>query len=81
MAKLLVDAGAPVDGLPESGESPLHAAASLGEGGIAAVLIEHGADLEAKAQYPGIPDGMPLDFAVHFGMALSEDYRTSLDES
>ncbi len=68
IARLLLKAGAPVNGLPSSGESPLHGAASLGEPGIAAVLIEFGANLEIKASYPGIPDGTPLDFAVHFGM-------------
>ena len=68
MARLLIDAGAPVDGLPTSGETPLHAAASLGEAGLAEVLIDHGANLESVATYPGIPDGTPLDFAVHFGM-------------
>ena len=68
LAKLLIEAGAPVDGLPTSGETPLHGAASLGEAGVAEVLIDHGSNSEAVASYPGIPDGTPLDFAVHFGM-------------
>jgi uncharacterized protein len=68
IARALLEAGAPVDGLPASGESPLHGAASLGEVGVAEVLVEFGADMEKQASYPGIPDGMPLDFAVHFGM-------------
>ena len=68
LAKVLIEAGAPVDGLPASGETPLHGAASLGEAGVAEVLIDHGANIEAVANYPGIPDGTPLDFAVHFGM-------------
>ena len=68
LAKVLIEAGAPVDGLPTSGETPLHGAASLGEVGVAEVLIDHGANIEAVAAYPGIPDGTPLDFAVHFGM-------------
>lgn len=68
IARILLEAGAPVDGLITSGESPLHGAASLGEAGVAQVLIEFGADLEKRANYPGIPDGTPLDFAVHFGM-------------
>lgn len=68
MAQVLIEAGAPVDGLPTSGETPLHGAASLGERGVAEVLLDHGADMEAIASYPGIPDGTPLDFAVHFGM-------------
>jgi hypothetical protein len=68
LAAVLIEAGAPVDGLPTSGETPLHGAASLGEAGVADVLIDHGADMEAIASYPGVPDGTPLDFAVHFGM-------------
>lgn len=68
LAAVLIEAGAPVDGLPASGETPLHGAASLGEAGVAEVLIDHGANIEAVAGYPGIPDGTPLDFAVHFGM-------------
>ncbi len=68
LASVLIEAGAPVDGLPTSGETPLHGAASLGEAGIAEVLIDYGANMEALATYPGIPHGTPLDFAVHFGM-------------
>lgn len=68
LAKVLIEAGAPVDGLPISGESPLHGAASLGEPLVAEVLLDHGANSEIVAKYPGIPDGTPLDFAVHFGM-------------
>lgn len=68
LAKVLIEAGAPVDGLPTSGETPLHGAVSLGEAGVAAVLIDQGANIEAVAKYPGIPHGTPLDFAVHFGM-------------
>ena len=68
LAEILIEAGAPVNGLPTSGETPLHGAASLGEPGVADVLIDHGANLEAVATYPGIPNGTPLDFAVHFGM-------------
>ena len=68
IARCLLEAGAPVNGSPDFGESPLHGAASLGEPGIAAVLLEFGADAEARASYPGIPNGTPLGFAVHFGM-------------
>lgn len=68
IARVLLEAGAPPNGLPTSGETPLHGAASLGETGVADALIDYGADLEAVASYPGIPHGTPLDFAIHFGM-------------
>ncbi len=68
IARILLSAGAPPNGLPKAGETPLHGAASLGECGVARALIEAGAELESQASYPGIPDGTPLDFAVHFGM-------------
>lgn len=68
LAVVLIEAGAPVNGLPTSGETPLHGAASLGEAGVAEILIDHGANIEAVATYPRIPHGTPLDFAVHFGM-------------
>jgi len=73
LAQALIEAGAPVNGLPASGETPLHGAASLGEAGVAEVLIDHGANIETIASYPGIPDGTPLDFAVHFGMVKVVD--------
>lgn len=77
LAEILVAAGAPVDGLPGSGETPLHGAASLGEAGVARVLLDHGADIESIASYPGIPHGTPLDFAVHFGMVEVVDLLVS----
>ena len=77
IARIVLEAGAPVDGLPESGESPLHGAASLGELGIAEVLVDSGANMEKQAKYPGIPDGTPLDFAVHFGMVEIIDMLVS----
>mgnify|MGYP003653809466 CR=1 FL=1 len=68
LAEALIHAGAPVNGLPDSDESPLHGAASLGCLTVAKALVTNGANLEQTARYPGIPDGTPLDFAVHFGM-------------
>lgn len=73
IARLLLQAGAPPDGAPGSGETPLHGAASLGEPGIASVLLEFGADPELRATYPGIPVGTPLDFAIQFGMVAVVD--------
>jgi hypothetical protein len=68
MAKVLLDSGARVNGSPDAGETPLHGAASLGCTNVARVLIDNGANLESKAEYPDIPDGTPLDYAIHFGM-------------
>lgn len=77
IARVLLEAGAPPDGLSSSGETPLHGAASLGEVQVAQALIDFGADLEKRARYPGIPDGTPLDFAVHFGMVEIIDLLVS----
>jgi len=68
LARIFLDAGAPVNGGPDAGESPLHGAASLGCTDVARELVSSGANLEVVAKYPGIPLGTPLDFAVHFGM-------------
>lgn len=68
MARILIKAGATIDDTDASGSTHLHGAASLGCKAVADVLILSGANLEAKAEYPEIPDGTPLDFAVHFGM-------------
>ena len=68
MARLLLESGAMADGNADSNESPLHGAASLGEPEVASVLLDFGADIEKTAAYPGIPDGTPLDYAVHFGI-------------
>ncbi|MGB0715322.1 MAG: ankyrin repeat domain-containing protein [Phycisphaerae bacterium] len=67
LAVLLLEAGAPVEGTGEN-ETLLHGAVSLGQDAVAMVLLDYGADIEAIGRYPGIPDGTPLDFAVHFGM-------------
>lgn len=72
IAVLLLEAGASVTGTNEE-ETLLHGAVSLGQAGVAMVLLDYGADIEATGQYPGIPDGTPLDFAVHFGMVESID--------
>jgi len=74
MAQTLIDAGASVEGPPDPGGTHLHGAASLGCLAVTKVLVESGADIEAKGTYPGIPEGTPLDFAVHFGMVDIVDY-------
>lgn len=77
IACAMLEAGALPDGSPTYAEMPLHGAASLGEPEVAAVLLDHGANIEAVAQYPGIPHGTPLDFAVHFGMVDVVDLLVS----
>jgi len=48
LARALLDAGAPVDGDPNDPETPLITAASYGDAEVARVLVEAGADLNAK---------------------------------
>lgn len=70
MAHALIAAGAPVDGNPGDPETPLITAASYGDGGVAAVLIAAGADVEARAAEDagGVPGGTALLHAAVFGM-------------
>jgi hypothetical protein len=70
MAKALLDAGAPVDGYPDDAETPLITAASYGDADVAKVLIEAGADLEARAapDAGGAPGSTALGHAAVFGV-------------
>jgi ankyrin repeat protein len=65
IAKLLIDAGAPVDGTPDATETPLIGAASLGRADVAKVLVDAGADTTARGH--AVPGGA-LAHAVNFGM-------------
>lgn len=49
VAAALIDAGAPVNGQPRDFETPLMTVASYGDAEVAQVLIEAGADIEARA--------------------------------
>ena len=66
LTRVLIDAGAPVDGPPNAGETPLIAAASLGQAEIARVLVAAGADLEREGE--AVAGGTALSHAVEFGM-------------
>jgi uncharacterized protein len=70
VARALIRAGAPVNGEPEERETPLITAASYGDADVARVLIEAGADLEARAadDSGGVPGGTALLHAAVFGM-------------
>ena len=70
VARALLAAGAPVNGLPGEPETPLITAASYGDADVARVLIEAGADIEAVAapDAGGVPGGTALLHAAVFGM-------------
>lgn len=70
IARLLLAAGAPVNGSPGDDETPLMTAASYGDAGVARALIEAGADLDALASdcSGGVPGGSALLHAAVFGM-------------
>lgn len=72
LARELLAAGAPVDGIPEDGgwETPLMTAASYGDAAVARVLVEAGARLELTAgpESGGVPNGTALLHAAVFGM-------------
>jgi len=71
IARVLLAAGAPVDGDPGDPETPLIMAASYGETGMARALIDAGADLEATGV--AVPGGTALAHAVAFGMTAIVD--------
>jgi len=62
---VLLRAGAPVDGAPDTEETPLITAASYGEPGVARALVEAGANLEAAGH--AAPGGTALAHAVYYG--------------
>src|SRR5437764_337940 len=70
IARILLQAGAPVDGYPGDTETPLITAASYGDAEVARVLIEAGADIEAVSapDSGGVPSGTALTHAAVFGM-------------
>jgi len=75
LARALLAAGAPVDGEPDTPETPLITAASYGDAEVATVLIAAGADLNAvaAADSGGVPGGTALVHAAVFGMTAVLD--------
>ena len=70
VVQALIDAGAPVDGDPGDPETPLITAASYGDAEVAKVLIDAGADVNARSapDSGGVPGGRALLHAAVFGM-------------
>jgi uncharacterized protein len=70
IAKVLIEAGAPVDGHPGDKETPLITAASTGDAEVARVLIEAGAEIDAVSapDSGGAPSSTALAHAAVFGM-------------
>jgi ankyrin repeat protein len=75
VAQVLIDAGAPVDGLAGEKETPLITAASYGDAEVAQVLIDAGADVDAVSATDsgGVPGGSALVHAAVFGMTTVLD--------
>jgi hypothetical protein len=69
VARMLVAAGAPVEGDADDRETPLITAASYGDAAVAQVLIDAGADVDAAAAEDagGVPGGTALLHAAVFG--------------
>lgn len=66
IARVLLAAGAPVEGSSGAGETALITAASYGETAMVRALIDAGADLEATGY--SVPGGTALAHAVAYGM-------------
>lgn len=75
MARLLLDAGASVDGDAGERETPLITAASYGDADVARVLIAAGADLDrlSSVDAGGVPSASALRHAAVFGMTAVVD--------
>ena len=79
LARLLLDAGAPVDGEPDERETPLMTAASYGDAEVARGLIDAGAALDVLSSDTagGVPRATALLHAAVFGMTEVLDLLVS----
>lgn len=66
-----------VDAYSEDGFTPLHLAAYFDQAGAAAILLERGADIEARSKNPNLPHVTPLHSAA--AGASTEVARLLLD--
>lgn len=71
IARVLLAAGAPVEGAADSEETPIVTAASYDQADVASVLAEAGADLEGRGH--AAPGGTALAHAVYFGNPAAVD--------
>jgi hypothetical protein len=65
MTRILIEAGAPINGNPDDEETPLITAASYDAPDVAKALVESGANLEATGY--AVRGGTALAHAVEFG--------------
>ena len=73
--RVLVNLGFEVDGVTSDGATPLHHAAAAGELAIAKLLVEHGADPNAREPEFG---AQPAGWAQYFKQRETQEYLESL---
>lgn len=73
--RLLVDLGFGVNSRTSDGATPLHYAAAAGELGVAQLLVQHGADPDAREPHFG---AQPAGWAQYFKKRETQEYLESL---
>jgi ankyrin repeat protein len=79
--KILLEAGADINKTEKYGNSVLHYAVGIGDLEVIRTLVERGADINkvniANRHSNNIPDGTPLDLAIHFNKTEIIDFLKS----